>query len=73
MEKKDYSVQEVIGFTLDMLRGISVPAELTEQIGMPVMHAIRNLRAVKQALESQQVAEEIQDDPVKPEEGENNG
>lgn len=73
MSEKSYSIKEVIGITANMLRQISVPVEYAEQIGIPVMHAIRNLKVVMQTIEAQEVAEEIQDDPVKPEEGENNG
>lgn len=73
METKTYSIQEVIRFTAVNLKKINIPAEYAEQIGMPVLNAIRNLKAVQQVLEAQEVAEEIQDDPVKPEEGENNG
>ena len=73
MSEKSYSIKEVIEITANMLRRISVPAEYAEQIGMPVMHAIRNLKVVMQTIEAQEVAEEIQNEPGKPEEGENNG
>lgn len=72
MEQKSYSIKEVIGITANMLRGISVPAEYAEEIGMPVMHAIRNLKVVLQTMEAQEVAEEIQnDEPESPGKGEN--
>lgn len=71
--EKVYSIKEVIEITANILKGISVPVEYAEQIGIPVMHAYRNLKAVQHTLEAQEVAEEIQDDPVTPEEGENNG
>lgn len=71
MEQKSYSIKEVIEITANMLRRISVPAELAEEIGLPVMHAIRNLKVVHQTIEAQEVAEEIQNEPGKPEKGEN--
>lgn len=74
MEKKSYSIKEVIKITENILKGVSVPAEYAEQIGMPVMHAIRNLKAVRHTIEAQEVAEEIQkDEPESPEKGENDG
>lgn len=72
--EKTYSIKEVIEITTNMLKGINVPAEYAEQIGIPVMHAIRNLTAIRQTLEAQEVAEEIQKDkPGDPEKGENDG
>lgn len=71
--EKTYSIKEVIELTADMLREISIPVEYAEQIGIPVMHAIKNLKVVQKTIEAQEVAKEIQDETGTPEEGENNG
>ena len=73
-ERKTYTLAEVVGITKDILRNISIPAELTEQIGLPILSAIRNLTIVKQQMEEAAVAAEIQNEkPEEPEEGNDNG
>ena len=67
-ERKTYTLAEVVEFTIGILRGINVPAELAEQIGMPILSAIRNLKIAKQVMEEAAVAAEIQKE--KPEEPE---
>lgn len=48
---KQYTAEEVIGFTLDLLCGIMVPAEYAERIGVPIAQAIGNLRLLKGSCE----------------------
>lgn len=45
MEKKDYTVAEVIVITADLLSRIEVPVELIEKVGIPIAISINNLRA----------------------------
>lgn len=46
-----YTAEEVIGFTLNILRGIMVPAEWAESIGVPIKQAIGNLMVLKDGCE----------------------
>lgn len=66
MEEK-YTFEEVVGFTMNILCGIMVPAELAESIGLPIAKAIGNLKVLKTELEKARVAKEIT------EEGESDG
>ena len=54
MADRNYTVEEVIGATINMLTGIMIPAELAEEIGIPVKYAIKNLRAVMTAIQQDQ-------------------
>lgn len=49
MERKSVTVEEVVKNTIMELGRIRVPAELIEEIGIPVSVAIRNLRACVEA------------------------
>lgn len=78
--QKTFTLREVVMITADLLRGIQVPVELSEQIGMPILGAIRNLKIVSQQMEEADVAAQIQneapaaqDKPENPEEGKENG
>lgn len=46
-----YTAEEVIGFTLNILRGIMVPAEYAGRIGVPIEQAIGNLMVLKDGCE----------------------
>lgn len=70
---RTYTVREVVEITTEMLKGIRVPAEYTEEIGLPVMNAIKNLRVVAQTMEQAEVAAEIQGEPAEQENGGKNG
>lgn len=59
MEEKSYSKAEIVQFTLNILCGIMVPAELGESIGMPISKAIGNLKVLRRALELEDTAREI--------------
>jgi small basic protein len=45
------TVEQVIGIVIGTLSGIRVPAELTEEIGIPVLRSIQNLRECLRAYE----------------------
>lgn len=49
--EQQYTAEKVIGMTIDILRKIKVPAEEAEEIGFPIMIAIRNLKTVLDAVE----------------------
>lgn len=57
--EKQYTFEEVVGFTLNILCGIMVPAELAESIGVPIAKAIGNLKVLKNEYEKERVAKEI--------------
>jgi len=44
MEEKKYTPEEIIDITINNLSNISVPAALTEQISIPIIQNIGNLR-----------------------------
>ena len=46
------TVEQAIELTINMLRGIMVPAEYAEQIGIPVQRSILNLKEVMVAFEA---------------------
>lgn len=72
--QKTYTLREVVMITADILKGIQVPVELSEQIGLPVLSAIRNLGVIAHQMEEAEVAAEIQKEkPEEPEEGKKNG
>lgn len=48
---KQYTAEEVIGFTLDLLCGIMIPAEHAASVGVPIAQAIGNLRVLKNGCE----------------------
>lgn len=44
MEQKDYTVEEVINITINLLGQINVPAMLAQQIAVPISQSINNLQ-----------------------------
>ena len=62
MEEQKLTVNEVLKLTVDQLRAISIPAELTESIGLPVLRAIRNLTECIRAMEEAGKAGKEQED-----------
>lgn len=59
MEKQTYTVEEVVDITIGILSGISIPVELSESVGVPVVRSIGNLKALKRKFE--QDREEMQE------------
>ena len=55
---KQYTAEEVIGFTLDLLCGIMIPAEHAASIGVPIAQAIGNLRVLKDGCEKDRAERE---------------
>jgi hypothetical protein len=51
METK-MTVEDVLKLTVEQLRAIAVPIEQAESIGLPVMHAVRNLNECLRAMEA---------------------
>lgn len=41
---KEYSLKEVLGFTIAELQRIAVPVSLVQQIGLPISNAVNNLQ-----------------------------
>ena len=58
-KKETYSTEEVVNFTLNILKGIVIPVEFSESIGIPVSRAIGNLKVLAQIYEKERVAAEI--------------
>jgi len=47
------TIRDALAATISLLEGISVPANLIRQIGLPVDSAISNLKACVEAIDSQ--------------------
>lgn len=47
MEEKTYTHEEVLEFTINILSGISIPVQLSESVGVPIIRSINNLKALK--------------------------
>ena len=62
MEKKEYTIAEVIVMTADMLSQIEVPVELIEKVGLPIARSINNLRSCAKAIMKAQKDEENEKD-----------
>lgn len=62
MEGKTMTVADVLKVTVEMLSGVMVPAGLSEQIGVPIQHSIRNLQECVRAIEMAETAKEIEND-----------
>lgn len=51
MDEKRMTVEEVLEITARQLGGIMIPAELADQIGIPIKRAMGNIQAVLQAIQ----------------------
>ena len=58
MEKKEYSIAEVITMTANVLEKIEVPVALIETIGFPIKSCVGNLRKCVTAMNEAQAAQE---------------
>ncbi len=45
-------VKQVLAITMNVLRGIQIPVELAQQVGMPVLGAMGNIRLCLEALDN---------------------
>lgn len=48
--EKELTVKEVLQLTIDMLSNIRVPAGMTNEIAIPIMRSIDNLKACQGAI-----------------------
>ena len=61
------TVRDVIGMTVRDLKQIRIPAELIEEIGIPVMNALHNLTQCAKAIDremAQQAERQAEDEPM---------
>ena len=61
--ENQYTKEDVIQFTINILEKISVPIPAVDSIGVPITKALGNLHVLQQMLEMEQTKQEIQDDP----------
>ena len=59
----EYTKEQVIQFTINILEKISIPVLAVDSIGVPIKKALGNLYVLQQMLEMEQTKQEIQDDP----------
>lgn len=59
----EYTKDDIIQFTINILSGISVPVPQIDEIGVPIKKALGNLYVLQQMLKIEQAQQEIQDDP----------
>lgn len=64
-QKQQMSVEEVLQLTINNLKGIQVPVELSESIGVPILRNINNIQLCLNAFHEQreQKAQEEQEEP----------
>lgn len=48
--EQTYTMEEVLQFTINILSGIRVPGDQMKDIGVPIMNALDNLRAMEAAM-----------------------
>lgn len=58
MENESMTIQQVLSITVNLLKGIMVPAEFCESIGVPVARSIRNLNECINAIQKIEAAKE---------------
>lgn len=49
----EYTKEQVIQFTINIMSAIRVPAMETEEIGTPILKAIKNLMVVQEMMEAE--------------------
>ena len=57
-EQKQMSVEEVLQLTINNLKGIQVPVELSESIGVPILRNINNIQLCLNAFHEQKEQKE---------------
>ena len=62
-EQKQMSVEEVLQLTINNLKGIQVPVELSESVGIPILRNINNIQLCLNAFHEQREQEE-QEEPA---------
>lgn len=61
MENESMTIQQVLSITVNLLKGIMVPAEHGESIGVPVARSIRNLNECINAIQKIEAAKDEED------------
>ncbi len=59
----EYTKEQIVDFTINILGKIGIPAAMIDDIGVPISSAIKNLAVVKQMMEIENAKKEIQNDP----------
>ena len=59
----EYTKEQIVDFTINILGKISIPGAMIDEIGVPISSAIKNLAVVKQMMEIENAKKEIQNDP----------
>ena len=62
MEQKDYTVEEVIEITINVMQQINVPVGMNQQIAVPISGCISNLRLALEAIRKKKEAEQKEDE-----------
>lgn len=63
MEENTMTLEDVIRITANNLRGIQIPVELSESIGIPILRSIGNLQMCLDAMEKKEEKKE-QEEPA---------
>lgn len=58
MEENTMTLEDVIRITANNLRGIQIPVELSESIGIPILRSIGNLQMCLDAMEKKEEKQE---------------
>lgn len=53
MANESMTIQQALSITVELLKGIMVPAEYAESIGLPISRSIGNLKECINAIDSQ--------------------
>ena len=59
----EYTKEQVVDFTINILGKIRIPVAMIDDIGAPINSAIKNLAVLKQMMEMEKTKQEIQNDP----------
>lgn len=63
MKENTMTLEDVIRITANNLRGIQIPVELSESIGIPILRSIGNLQMCLDAMEKKEEKKE-QEEPA---------
>lgn len=58
MKENTMTLEDVIRITANNLRGIQIPVELSESIGIPILRSIGNLQMCLDAMEKKEEKQE---------------
>lgn len=60
--EQHYTMEDVLQFTVDILNQILVPGAYMKDIGMPIMNAVDNLKALQAAMSEAKKSMEVAED-----------